>query len=87
MPAEATSECLGYYPPLTGRNAANAAAAAAAAAAQPAAPTGPVDVQPNAGAPLLRNERARREWLEKELDMCNQVGIKCAPQDLSYEVC
>lgn len=32
-----------------------------------------VEVQPNAQAPLLRNERGRREWLEKELDLCNMV--------------
>ncbi len=25
-----------------------------------------------AAAPLLRTERARRDWLEKELDLCNQ---------------
>ncbi|GAX80469.1 hypothetical protein CEUSTIGMA_g7908.t1 [Chlamydomonas eustigma] len=31
----------------------------------------PVEVQPNPHAPLLRNEKARRDWLEKELDMCN----------------
>jgi kinesin family protein 4/21/27 len=30
-----------------------------------------VECQPNAGAPLLRSEPARREWLEQELDMCN----------------
>lgn len=28
-------------------------------------------MQPNAGAPLLRTERARREWVEQELDLCN----------------
>ena len=31
-------------------------------------------MQPNPQAPLLRNERMRREWIEKELDLCNQVG-------------
>ncbi len=31
-----------------------------------------IEIQPNAQAPILRNERARRDWLEKELDMCNQ---------------
>ena len=32
-----------------------------------------VEAVPNSGAPLLRDERARREWLEHELDMCCQV--------------
>lgn len=35
---------------------------------------GVVEVQPNAQAPLLRTEKARREWLEKELDLCNQAS-------------
>ncbi len=30
-----------------------------------------MEVQPNAGAPLLRTEKARREWLESELALCN----------------
>lgn len=30
-----------------------------------------MEMQPNAGAPLLRTERARREWVEQELDLCN----------------
>lgn len=30
-----------------------------------------VECQPNAGAPLLRSEPARRQWLEQELDLCN----------------
>lgn len=37
---------------------------------------GVVEVQPNAQAPLLRTEKARREWLEKELDLCNQASLK-----------
>ena len=32
-----------------------------------------VEVQPNGGAPLLRDEKARRDWVEHELDMCCQV--------------
>ncbi|GBF91684.1 kinesin family member heavy chain [Raphidocelis subcapitata] len=32
---------------------------------------GELEMQPNAGAPLLRSERARREWVEQELDLCN----------------
>lgn len=36
-----------------------------------AARTGDMEMQPNAGAPLLRTERARREWVEQELDLCN----------------
>ncbi|GMH44881.1 hypothetical protein BSKO_12838 [Bryopsis sp. KO-2023] len=31
-----------------------------------------VECQPNQGAPLLRDEKSRREWLERELDVCNQ---------------
>ncbi|KAI8464754.1 MAG: hypothetical protein J3K34DRAFT_525930 [Monoraphidium minutum] len=30
-----------------------------------------MEMQPNAGAPLLRSERARREWVEQEVDLCN----------------
>lgn len=29
------------------------------------------ELQPNAQAPLLRNEKARRDWIEMELDNCN----------------
>jgi kinesin family protein 4/21/27 len=36
-----------------------------------AARGGELEMQPNAGAPLLRSERARREWVEQELDLCN----------------
>lgn len=43
---------------------------AAAAASKPAG----VECQPNAAAPLLRDEKARREWVEHELDMCCQVS-------------
>ena len=34
-----------------------------------------VECQPNTGAPLLRDEKARRDWVERELDMCCQVGV------------
>ena len=47
----------------------NKRAATAAAASKPAG----IESQPNAGAPLLRDERTRREWVEHELDMCCQV--------------
>ena len=43
---------------------------AAVAANKPAG----VECQPNAAAPLLRDEKARREWVEHELDMCCQVS-------------
>lgn len=43
-----------------------------AATAATVKPSG-VECQPNAGAPLLRDEKGRREWLENELDMCCQV--------------
>lgn len=33
--------------------------------------TAGLEVQPNAGAPLLRSEKARRDWIEQELDLCN----------------
>ena len=36
-----------------------------------------VECQPNTGAPLLRDEKARRDWVERELDICCQV---CVPQ-------
>lgn len=32
-----------------------------------------VEAQPNNTAPLLRDERARRDWVEHELDFCCQV--------------
>ena len=32
-----------------------------------------IEVQPNNAAPLLRDEKARREWVEQELDMACQV--------------
>lgn len=34
-----------------------------------------VECQPNTGAPLLRDEKARRDWVERELDICCQVGM------------
>ncbi len=45
---------------------------AAVAASKPAG----VECQPNAAAPLLRDEKARREWVEHELDMCCQVSLQ-----------
>jgi hypothetical protein len=30
-----------------------------------------LELQPNAGAPLLRTEKARREWVEQELELCS----------------
>lgn len=44
----------------------------AVAASRPAG----VECQPNAAAPLLRDEKARREWVEHELDMCCQVSLQ-----------
>ena len=46
-------------------------AKARAQRADAAAARGEPEMQPNAAAPLLRSERARREWLEQELDLCN----------------
>lgn len=34
-----------------------------------------VECQPNTGAPLLRDEKARRDWVERELDICCQVSV------------
>jgi hypothetical protein len=34
-----------------------------------------VECQPNASAPLLRDEKSRRDWIEHELDMCCQVRL------------
>jgi hypothetical protein len=56
------------------------ASAAGAGAPRPAAANSGVEVQPNGGAPLLRDEKARRDWVEHELDMCCQVRAHaCAP--------
>lgn len=33
-----------------------------------------VECQPNSGAPLLRDEKGRRDWIEHELDLSCQVG-------------
>ena len=33
----------------------------------------PVECQPSASAPLLRDEKARRDWVERELEFCCQV--------------
>lgn len=35
-----------------------------------------VECQPNQAAPLLRDEKSRREWVERELDICNQASSK-----------
>jgi hypothetical protein len=32
------------------------------------------EMRPNSAAPELRNEKERRDWIEQELDQCNQVG-------------
>lgn len=32
-----------------------------------------VELQPNKEAPLLRTDKHRRNWIERELDNCNQV--------------
>ncbi len=37
------------------------------------------EVQPNAAAPLLRTEAARKEWLDNEIDSCSQVRFCLAP--------
>ncbi|KAL6746535.1 hypothetical protein V8C86DRAFT_2939694 [Haematococcus lacustris] len=64
--------------PCWGRAASNGRTSVSITATTVAAPVAGVvasngpEVQPNADAPLLRNEKARREWLEKELDLCNQ---------------
>ncbi|EFJ41236.1 Kif4 type kinesin [Volvox carteri f. nagariensis] len=44
--------------------------ATAAVVTQPAG-GGNVEIQPNAQAPLLRTDKERREWLQRELEMCN----------------
>eukprot|EP00798_Chlamydomonas_sp_ICE-L_P008275 gene8275-1544_t len=46
-------------------------AAKSEAAAPVIGPDG-AEVRPNSGAPILRTEHQRREWLEAELDSCNQ---------------
>ena len=38
-----------------------------------------VEAQPNNTAPLLRDEKARREWVEHELDMSCQVTARALP--------
>ncbi|KAK9846882.1 hypothetical protein WJX84_000810 [Apatococcus fuscideae] len=39
----------------------------------PPASTAPkLDCQPNASAPLLRDEKSRKDWIDRELDICNQ---------------
>ena len=68
--APAAGGAAGHPPrPPTGagveRSAASASAAPGSAAA---AATAEQEVQPNAMAPLLRDERSRREWMEAELD-------------------
>lgn len=46
----------------------------AATARVPQTPRTPgLDLQPNHMAPLLRDEKSRRDWIERELDICCQV--------------
>lgn len=44
---------------------------AAAAVATQQALGGTVEMQPNIAAPVLRTDKDRREWLQKELELCN----------------
>ena len=37
------------------------------------AQTGAVECQPNPHAPLLKDDKSRREWLEREINICNRV--------------
>jgi kinesin family protein 4/21/27 len=30
-----------------------------------------LELQPSASAPLLRNSKARREWIEQEMELCS----------------
>lgn len=34
---------------------------------------GGVEAQPNSTAPLLRDDKARKDWIEHEVDMCCRV--------------
>ncbi len=46
-----------------------------------------VECQPNAAAPLLRDEKSRRDWIEHELDMCCQVPfVACLSKVIGVEV-
>ena len=42
-----------------------------------------VECQPNNAAPLLRDERARREWVDSELDQACQVRVESRQQHAS----
>jgi hypothetical protein len=55
------------------RVAASRPASASAAAAAPAARPAGVECQPNGTAPLLRDERSRRDWVEHEISVCCQA--------------
>ena len=44
----------------------------------PPANSNKLDCQPNATAPLLRDEKSRKEWIDRELDSCTQVGCIAA---------
>jgi len=48
---------------------------------------GGVECQPNAAAPLLRDEKSRRDWIEHELDMCCQVIISAVRLVASFLSC
>ena len=54
-------------------------ASSSAVVVRPAAaahePDGGPECQPNADAPLLRDECARRKWVEEELFRCCEVGV------------
>ncbi|PNH11829.1 Chromosome-associated kinesin KIF4 [Tetrabaena socialis] len=56
---------------VAGNSSAASQQQAAAAAAQQHALGGNVEIQPNVQAPLLRTDKDRREWLQRELELCN----------------
>ena len=63
---------------LTELNRAGAEKRERAAAARSGAQSS-IEVQPNNLAPLLRDEKARRDWVEQELDICCQVALRSPP--------
>lgn len=57
----------------------SAASASAAPGSTAAAAAAEKEVQPNAQAPLLRDERSRREWVEAELDAyCSSYELQAS---------
>lgn len=46
----------------------------------PASSAPKLDCQPNASAPLLRDEKSRKDWIDRELDICNQVPFTLTPE-------